>query len=194
MSKSPKNIAIMASGTGSNAQKIIEYFSDKTEATVRLIITNRKDAGVLSVAHRAKIPALVVSKESLEHSTTLLQDLDKYQIDFVVLAGFLLLIPPYLVHKYPHKMVNIHPALLPKYGGKGMYGMFVHEAVYRAKDLWSGITIHYVNEKYDEGSVVFQEKCEILPTDRPLDIAMKVLALEHAHYPAVIHRLVSSLP
>lgn len=193
MSKSVKNIAIMASGAGSNAQKIIEYFSNRKDIRVQLIISNKKDAGVLSIAAKAGISSLVISKDSFYHSTKLLLELEKQKIDFIVLAGFLWLIPAYLIQKYPERMVNIHPALLPKYGGKGMYGHFVHEAVHGAKEFYSGITIHYVNEKYDEGSVVFQEKCEIAPSDQPLDIAKKVQFLEHTFYPVVIDQLVGSL-
>lgn len=188
-----KNIAILASGAGSNAQKIIEYFSNRMDISVHLIISNKKDAGVLSIAKLSGISSLVISKDSFYHSTDLLVELEKHQIDFIVLAGFLWLIPAYLIHNYPDRMVNIHPALLPKYGGKGMYGHFVHEAVHEAKELFSGITIHYVNEKYDEGSIVFQEKCEISPIDQPLDIAKKVQLLEHTYYPVVIDQLVSSL-
>lgn len=188
-----KNIAILASGAGSNAQKIIEYFSNRMDISVHLIISNKKDAGVLSIAKLSGISSLVISKDSFYHSTDLLVELEKHQIDFIVLAGFLWLIPAYLIHNYPDRMVNIHPALLPKYGGKGMYGHFVHEAVHEAKELFSGITIHYVNEKYDEGSIVFQEKCEISPIDQPVDIAKKVQLLEHTYYPVVIDQLVSSL-
>jgi len=188
-----KNIAILASGAGSNAQKIIEYFSNRMDISVHLIISNKKDAGVLSIAKLSGISSLVISKDSFYQSTDLLVALEKHEIDFIVLAGFLWLIPAYLIHNYPDRMVNIHPALLPKYGGKGMYGHFVHEAVHEAKELFSGITIHYVNEKYDEGSIVFQEKCEISPLDQPLDIAKKVQLLEHTYYPVVIDQLVSSL-
>jgi len=188
-----KNIAILASGAGSNAQKIIEYFSNRMDISVHLIISNKKDAGVLSIAKLSGISSLVISKDSFYQSTDLLVALEKHEIDFIVLAGFLWLIPGYLIHNYPDRMVNIHPALLPKYGGKGMYGHFVHEAVHEAKELFSGITIHYVNEKYDEGSIVFQEKCEISPIDQPLDIAKKVQLLEHTYYPVVIDQLVSSL-
>jgi phosphoribosylglycinamide formyltransferase-1 len=193
MSKTMKNIAILASGAGSNAQKIVEYFSNRMDISVHLIISNKKDAGVLSIAKLSGISSLVISKDSFYQSTDLLVALEKHQIDFIVLAGFLWLIPAYLIHNYPDRMVNIHPALLPKYGGKGMYGHFVHEAVHEAKELFSGITIHYVNEKYDEGSIVFQEKCEISPLDQPLDIAKKVQLLEHTYYPVVIDQLVSSL-
>ena len=194
MSKSLKNIAILASGAGSNAQKILEHFSDRMDIAVRLIVSNKQEAGVLNIAKVAFIDTFVVTRDSFYSSTDLLVELNKRNIDFIVLAGFLWLIPPYLIQHYPDRIINIHPALLPKYGGKGMYGHFVHEAVHLAKDNHSGITIHYVNEKYDEGSIVFQEKCEILPSDQPEDIAKKVQVLEHLYYPTVIDQLVSSLP
>lgn len=194
MSKSVKNIAILASGAGSNAQKILEHFSDRMDITVRLIVSNKQEAGVLNIAKAASIDTFVVTRDSFYSSTDLLVELNKRNIDFIVLAGFLWLIPPYLIQHYPDRIINIHPALLPKYGGKGMYGHFVHEAVHLAKENYSGITIHYVNEKYDEGSIVFQERCEILPSDQPEDIAKKVQILEHLYYPTVIDQLVSSLP
>jgi phosphoribosylglycinamide formyltransferase-1 len=194
MSKSVKNIAILASGAGSNAQKILEYFSDRMDIAVRIIISNKKEAGVLNIAKLASIDTFVVTRDTFYSTTDLLVELDKRNIDFIVLAGFLWLIPPYLIQHYPDRIINIHPALLPKYGGKGMYGHFVHEAVHLAKDTHSGITIHFVNEKYDEGSIVFQERCEILPSDQPEDIAKKVQVLEHSYYPTVIDQLVSSLP
>ncbi|MFN5576161.1 MAG: phosphoribosylglycinamide formyltransferase [Bacteroidota bacterium] len=194
MSKSLKNIAILASGAGSNAQKILEHFSDRMDIAVRLIVSSKQEAGVLNIAKVASIDTFVVTRDSFYSSTDLLIELNKRNIDFIVLAGFLWLIPPYLIQHYPDRIINIHPALLPKYGGKGMYGHFVHEAVHLAKDNHSGITIHYVNEKYDEGSIVFQERCEILPSDQPEDIAKKVQVLEHLYYPTVIDQLVSSLP
>jgi phosphoribosylglycinamide formyltransferase-1 len=194
MSKSVKNIAILASGAGSNAQKILEFFSDRMDIAVRLIISNKKEAGVLNIAKLASIDTFVVTRDTFYSTTDLLVELNKRNIDFIVLAGFLWLIPPYLIQHYPDRIINIHPALLPKYGGKGMYGHFVHEAVHLAKDTHSGITIHFVNEKYDEGSIVFQERCEILPSDQPEDIAKKVQVLEHSYYPTVIDQLVSSLP
>ena len=194
MSKSVKNIAILASGAGSNAQKILEHFSDRMDIAVRLIVSNKQEAGVLNIAKVASIDTFVVTRDSFYSTTDLLVELDKRNIDFIVLAGFLWLIPPYLIQHYPNRIINIHPALLPKYGGKGMYGHFVHEAVHLAKETHSGITIHYVNEKYDEGSIVFQERCEILPSDQPEDIARKVQVLEHSYYPTVIDQLVSSLP
>jgi phosphoribosylglycinamide formyltransferase-1 len=194
MSKSVKNIAILASGAGSNAQKILEHFSDRMDIAVRLIVSNKQEAGVLNIAKVASIDTFIVTRDSFYATTDLLVELDKRNIDFIVLAGFLWLIPPYLIQHYPDRIINIHPALLPKYGGKGMYGHFVHEAVHLAKETHSGITIHYVNEKYDEGSIVFQERCEILPSDQPEDIARKVQVLEHSYYPTVIDQLVSSLP
>ncbi len=194
MSKSVKNIAILASGAGSNAQKILEYFSDRMDIAVRLIVSNKQEAGVLNIAKVVSIDTFIVTRDSFYATTDLLVELDKRNIDFIVLAGFLWLIPPYLIQHYPDRIINIHPALLPKYGGKGMYGHFVHEAVHLAKETHSGITIHYVNEKYDEGSIVFQERCEILPSDQPEDIARKVQVLEHSYYPTVIDQLVSSLP
>lgn len=194
MSKSVKNIAILASGAGSNAQKILEHFSDRMDIAVRLIVSNKQEAGVLNIAKVASIDTFIVTRDSFYSTTDLLVELDKRNIDFIVLAGFLWLIPPYLIQHYPDRIINIHPALLPKFGGKGMYGHFVHEAVHLAKETHSGITIHYVNEKYDEGSIVFQERCEILPSDQPEDIAKKVQVLEHSHYPTVIDQLVSSLP
>jgi phosphoribosylglycinamide formyltransferase-1 len=194
MSKSVKNIAILASGAGSNAQKILEHFSDRMDIAVRLIVSNKQEAGVLNIAKVASIDTFIVTRDSFYSTTDLLVELDKRNIDFIVLAGFLWLIPPYLIQHYPDRIINIHPALLPKYGGKGMYGHFVHEAVHLAKETHSGITIHYVNEKYDEGSIVFQERCEILPSDQPEDIARKVQVLEHFYYPTVIDQLVSSLP
>jgi phosphoribosylglycinamide formyltransferase-1 len=194
MSKSVKNIAILASGAGSNAQKILEHFSDRMDIAVRLIVSNKQEAGVLNIAKIASIDTFIVTRDSFYSTTDLLVELDKRNIDFIVLAGFLWLIPPYLIQHYPDRIINIHPALLPKYGGKGMYGHFVHESVHLAKETHSGITIHYVNEKYDEGSIVFQERCEILPSDQPEDIAKKVQVLEHSYYPTVIDQLVSSLP
>lgn len=194
MSKSVKNIAILASGAGSNAQKILDYFSDRKDIAVRLIVSNKKDAGVLNIAKFASIDTFVVNRDSFFSTTDLLVELHNRDIDFIVLAGFLWLIPPYLIQHYPDRIINIHPALLPKYGGKGMYGNFVHKAVYLAKETHSGITIHFVNEKYDEGSIVFQKQCEVLPSDQPEDIAKKVQVLEHAYYPIIIDQLVSSLP
>jgi phosphoribosylglycinamide formyltransferase 1 len=188
-----KNIAIFASGTGSNALKIIEHLQGHAHMRVALVVSNKADAGVLAIAERHDIPTLVITRAGFYQTETLLNDLGQYRIDFIVLAGFLWLIPSYLTRTFDHKMVNIHPALLPKYGGKGMYGMHVHTAVKAAGETETGITIHYVNEHYDEGHTIFQAATEIVPTDTPTDIARKVLVLEHQHFPAVVEQLVQAL-
>jgi phosphoribosylglycinamide formyltransferase 1 len=183
-----KNIAIFASGGGSNALKIIEHFHESTDIKVALIVSNQSNAGVLSIATAYGIPFLVIEKTYFHNSQTFLEDLKSVDIQYIVLAGFLLLVPNYLVTSFP--IINIHPALLPKYGGKGMYGRYVHEAVKTAGETQSGITIHAVNERYDEGQILFQTTCELLPEDTAFDIAQKVLALEHTHFPSVIEQWV----
>ena len=189
-----RNIAIFASGTGSNARKIIEYFKHSPDVRVALVVSNKKDAGVLDIAQEHGISTQIIGRRTFYESEEILDILRKQKIDLVVLAGFLWLVPAYLVRAYPRRMVNIHPALLPKYGGKGMYGIHVHEAVKSAGDSETGITVHFVNEHYDEGDFVFQERCAVGPEDTPSDIARKVLQLEHRHFPEVIARLAASLP
>jgi phosphoribosylglycinamide formyltransferase-1 len=184
-----RKIAIFASGTGSNAKKIIEYFRENKQIEVALIVSNRADAPVLNLASANHIESLVLDRPSFYNSSSLLQQLEQHAIDFIVLAGFLWLIPPYLVTAYNRKMINIHPALLPKYGGKGMYGMNVHRAIKAAGEKETGITIHYVNENYDEGNIIFQVKTIIGPTDSPEVIAKKVQQLEHQHFAPVIENL-----
>jgi phosphoribosylglycinamide formyltransferase-1 len=185
-----KNIAIFASGTGSNAEKIIEYFKQHEGiANVRLIVSNRADAPVLDMAEREGVDRFVLKRKVFYQTKDLLDLLHKYQIDLIVLAGFLWLVPAYLVEAYQGKMINIHPALLPKFGGKGMYGMNVHKAVKEKGEKESGITIHYVNEAYDEGNIIFQAKCDIAPEDQPKDIARKVQKLEHLHFAPEIAKL-----
>jgi len=188
---SQKHIAIFASGRGSNAQAIIDYFKNNPTIKVALIITNNKNAGVIQIAKDNRIPFDIISSDELKEKETILDLLEVYQIDLIVLAGFLLLIPAYLVKAYPNKIINIHPALLPKYGGKGMYGMKVHEAVITNKETETGITIHYVNEKYDEGEYIAQFRCHVEPSDSSENIASKVHQLEHEHYPRVIEILLS---
>ena len=188
---SQKHIAIFASGRGSNARAIIDYFKDNATIKVALIVTNNKNAGVIQIAKDNRIPFDIISSTELKEEETILDLLDVYQIDLVVLAGFLLLIPAYLVKAYPNKIINIHPALLPKYGGKGMYGMKVHEAVIANKESETGITIHYVNEKYDEGEYIAQFRCHVEPSDSTEMIASKVHQLEHELYPRVIETLLS---
>ncbi|GAA3915035.1 phosphoribosylglycinamide formyltransferase [Chitinophaga oryziterrae] len=186
-----KNIAIFASGTGSNAQKIIDHFRNSGIARVTLIVCNKPGAGVLQIADKEHIPSILIEKELFFHTDHYIQQLQQANIDMVVLAGFLWKIPANLVQAFPGHIVNIHPALLPKYGGKGMYGHFVHEAVIRAGEKESGITIHYVNEKYDDGAPILQERCTITPDDTPESLAAKVLVLEHQWYPVIVERLLT---
>lgn len=184
-----KRLAIFASGSGSNAEKICEYFANRNDVEVSLIFTNNPQAGVIKRACDLQIPVVFFDKKTFYQTRKVLHILQNESIDIVVLAGFMLLVPAFLVQAYPNKIINIHPALLPKYGGKGMYGHFVHEAVVNAKETESGITIHYVNEHYDEGNVIFQATCPVDATDTPDDLAEKIHALEHANYPRVIEEI-----
>ncbi len=187
---STANIAIFASGGGSNACKIIEHFENLTSGCVGLVVSNKADAGVLDIAAQHHIPTQIIGREMFYESEAILDILKQHDIEFVVLAGFLWLVPEYLVRAFPRKIVNIHPALLPKYGGKGMYGMNVHKAVKAAGEGESGITIHYVNDHYDDGDIIFQASCPILPEDSAEIIAKKVLELEHRHFPKVIESII----
>lgn len=186
------NLAIFASGAGSNAEKIIEHFKGNENVRVALILCNKPGAGVLKIAENHGIKSILIEKEGFFSPNSCLLALKDHQIDFIVLAGFLWKIPDALVNAYRGKIVNIHPALLPNYGGKGMYGMRVHEAVINAGESESGITIHYVDEHYDEGDIIFQAKCAIEPRDTPEMLAQKVHVLEHRHFPEVIENLLRS--
>ncbi len=186
-----KRIAIFASGSGSNAEAIARYLADRPNVAISLILTNNPEAGVIQRARRLHIPVVVFDRKTFYGSDRIVEMLLNEHIDLVVLAGFMMLIPEKLVQAFPHRIVNIHPALLPKYGGKGMYGHFVHEAVVAAGEMESGITIHYVNEVYDEGEIIFQASCALTPTDTPDDVARKVQALEHEHYPRVVGQMVT---
>ncbi len=183
-------IAIFASGSGSNAENIINYFSDNEEFEVVLILSNNPKAFVLERAKKYDLESVVFSTNELKYSTKVLDTLKEYNASIVVLAGFLLKIPKYLIRHYPNAIVNIHPALLPKYGGKGMYGMNVHRAVVDNKESESGITIHYVNENYDEGAIIFQASCAIASTDSPNEVQAKVQELEALHFPKVIESII----
>ena len=185
-----KNIAIFASGTGSNARKIVEYFQDSDQITVSLIISNKSTAPVLQMAANYEIPTLVLNRKEFYETTNILKKIHAYNVDYLILAGFLWLIPQYLVQSFKNQIVNIHPALLPKYGGAGMYGMNVHKAVKEAGEKESGMTIHFVNEKYDEGAIIFQAKCLLEEKDTPEDIARKVLNLEHEYFPKTIESII----
>jgi phosphoribosylglycinamide formyltransferase-1 len=188
-----RHIAIFASGSGTNAQRIAEYFSGHPEIAVSMILSNKPDAYVLVRAKNLNIPAVVFDRHTFCDTGEISGLLKKNDIDFVVLAGFLWLIPESMIKAYPGRIVNIHPALLPKYGGKGMYGAKVHEAVIQNGDTESGISIHYVNEKYDEGNIIFQAKCEVFPDDTPDMLAQRIHQLEYKHYPEVIERIVMGL-
>jgi phosphoribosylglycinamide formyltransferase-1 len=183
------HIAIFASGTGTNAQSIMEYFKNSSTVKIGLLVSNKADAPVLKIAAEYKVPTLVISKQNLAEVSFMTAELDYHRINFVVLAGFLLKIPSFLVKKFPNAMTNIHPSLLPRHGGKGMYGMKVHEAVVANKDRQSGITIHWVNDQYDEGAIIYQETCDILPTDTPEIVSAKVRKIELAAYPRVLEGL-----
>lgn len=183
----PKNhIAIFASGAGSNARKIIEFFQGSPQAAVSLIVCNKPNAGVLQIARDANIPHQLIQSSDLKEPANLIRVLGEHAINFIVLAGFLQKIPSGLIQAFPKAIVNIHPALLPAYGGKGMYGRHVHEAVIRNADKESGISIHWVDEQYDHGQIIFQAKCPVLPTDEPEDLANRIHQLEHEHYPRII--------
>lgn len=181
-----KNIAIFASGSGTNAENIISHFAKSKNARVKLIICNRKDAGVFERAENKGVESVYMPKSLMYKNNTLLSLLIEKNIDFVVLAGFLLLIPSEVIHHFEKKIVNIHPALLPKYGGKGMYGENVHNAVIKNGEKISGITIHYVNEAYDEGDIIFQAQCDVLPGDDAESLASKIHDLEYKYFPGVI--------
>ena len=205
-----KRIAIFASGAGSNAEKIVEYLASASPPAplltergvgmrhsversvgVRLIVSNKPDGGVLKIANSNNIPTLIIEKEKFYRGNAYVDELKNAGIDFIVLAGFLWKLPSLLIKAYPGKIINIHPALLPKYGGKGMYGHFVHEAVLAAKEKESGITIHYVDEHYDNGDIIFQAKCPVYETDSPISLAERVRKLEHAYYAKVVEEVVA---
>lgn len=183
-------LAIFASGSGTNAEKIIRHFESIGDIEVMLIVCNKEGAGVLDVAQRHGIPAMIIDREFFYSSNQLLFELNQQGIDFIILAGFLWLVPLYLIDSYPKRIINIHPALLPKFGGKGMYGMHVHETVKAAGEVETGITIHFVNEKYDDGSIIFQASCPVSPHDTPEEIRNKVLELEHMHFPVIVENIV----
>ena len=191
MNNPRKHIVIFASGAGSNAQKIIDYFRN-TPVSVALIVCNKPGAGVLSIAENEKIPTLLIEKERFFKGDGYVSHLQQANADLIVLAGFLWKIPASIIEAYRTKIINIHPALLPAYGGKGMYGEKVHEAVIGAGELQTGITIHYVDEQYDRGDIIFQTACPVMEGDTPETLAKRVHQLEHLHYPVVIADLLGS--
>lgn len=184
------NVAIFASGNGSNAEAIIRYFKSSKRIKISLIASNRNDAFVLQRAIKHQIPSLVFSRKELQETDNVLQKLKGLHIGFIVLAGFMIRVPANILSLYNRRIINIHPALLPGYGGKGMYGMNVHEAVISSGEKESGISIHYVNENYDEGDIIFQTKCRVDETDTPESLAEKVHKLEYEYFPEIIERVI----
>ncbi len=182
-------LALFASGSGTNAENLIKTFKENKKIEISVIFSNNKDAYVIQRAINHNIKYHIFSRPDFYQSKKVLEILQNNKIDFIVLAGFLWLIPDYLIDAYPDRIINIHPALLPKYGGKGMYGMNVHESVIKNNETESGITIHYVNKEYDKGSIIFQAKCPVLPTDTPEDVAKKVHELEYMHFPKIIEQV-----
>lgn len=188
-----KKIVVFASGAGSNAAKIIRYFHHHNTIRVALIVCNKPGAGVIKIAEKEKIPVLLIEKEKFFHGDAYIKELQQLGVDLIVLAGFLWKIPPAVIKAFPGRIINIHPALLPKYGGKGMYGRFVHQAVIDNKETESGITIHYVDEVYDHGKIIFQATCPVQINDTPSSLAERIAVLEHEHYPKVIERVISGI-
>lgn len=187
------NIAIFVSGSGTNCENIIRHFQENGHANVALVISNRRDAYALVRAERLGVPTMVISKAQLIDETIVLPLLNEYHIDFIVLAGFLLMIPEYLIQAYPRKMVNLHPALLPKFGGRGMWGHHVHEAVKEAGETVTGMTVHYVSEVCDGGEIIAQYSTPLSPDDTPDDIAEKEHVLEMRYFPEVIDQLITAI-
>lgn len=184
-----KKVAILASGNGTNAENIIRYFRNDEKVHIELVLANRENAYVLERARNLNVPSVYMPKSEWEDGESVLSLLRDREIDFIVLAGFLARVPDCILQAFPDKIINIHPSLLPKFGGKGMYGDRVHEAVVAAGEKESGITIHYLNERFDEGEIIVQYRCPVLPEDTAEDVAKKVHALEYEYYPQVIARL-----
>jgi phosphoribosylglycinamide formyltransferase-1 len=188
-------IAIFASGSGTNAQRITEYFLERNTCTIDLILSNNKDAYVLERARNMGISAITFNRQEFYESSYIIDLLHEHSIEYIILAGFLWMVPDNLLMHYPGRILNIHPALLPKYGGKGMFGMRVHEAIISNREKESGITIHLVNERYDEGRILFQAKCNIEETDTLFSLANKIHILEYRYFPLVIeHYILKGTP
>lgn len=184
-----KQMAIFASGSGTNAENIINYFSENQKFKVVLLCSNQANAMVVERAKRNAIPVLTFTSNELKNSSKVLESLKHFNVSIVILAGFLLKIPDSLIQMFPNAIINLHPSLLPKYGGKGMFGINVHRAVIENDEIESGITIHYVNENYDEGAIIFQATCMVNSDDNPWTLQKKIQILEHAHFPKVIDAL-----
>jgi len=184
------NIAVFASGSGTNAENLIKYFSGINHMNIKLVLTNNVQAGVLKRAARHGVESYVFSREEFYTTDKVKKKLLASNVDYLILAGFLWLVPGYLIDLFPGRIINIHPALLPKYGGKGMYGMRVHQAVIENKETESGITIHLVNNEYDKGNTIFQATCQVHPDDTPEKLAARIHELEYKYFPVTIERLI----
>ena len=189
-----KRIVIFASGSGSNAENLINFFNNSDKASVVQVLTNNPHAKVLDRCKKLEVSALSFNRIAFTKTNDVLNILKASNPDLIVLAGFLWKFPEFILNEFPNKVINVHPALLPKYGGKGMFGMHVHEAVAANKEPETGITIHYVNEHYDEGAIIFQAKCDVNPSDTANDIAAKIHELEKEHFPKVVERIICPTP
>ena len=188
-----KKLAIFASGSGSNAENICNYFADSSDIEVVLICTNRRDAFIVKRANKLNIPVYIFSKSELNNFVDLHKKLQNIEVDVIILAGFLLKLPTIMVDNYPNRIINIHPSLLPKYGGKGMYGSNIHKAVIKNKELESGISIHFVNHNYDEGKIILQKKCSISANESVETLIHKIHKLEHNYFPVAIEKTIKKL-
>lgn len=191
--KNKINIAIFGSGNGSNAQHISEYFANNNKVKISTFVANKKDAYIIERAKKLGIPCRIFNRNDFYYTNNVVDYLKEMEIDIIVLAGFLWLIPENILQAYPQRIINIHPALLPLYGGKGMYGMNVHQAIIDNKEVESGITIHFVNDKYDEGTTIFQAKCNITPKDTAETLAQKIHLLEYEHFPKTIENVINNI-
>jgi|TARA_B110001469_G_scaffold8304_1_gene8274 phosphoribosylglycinamide formyltransferase-1 len=189
----PKKLAIFASGSGSNAENICNYFAESSDIKVVLICTNREDAFIVKRANKLNIPVYIFSKSELNNFVDLHKKLQNIEVDVIILAGFLLKLPTIMVDNYPNRIINIHPSLLPKYGGKGMYGSNIHKAVIKNKELESGISIHFVNHNYDEGKIILQKKCSISANESVETLIHKIHKLEHNYFPVAIEKTIKKL-
>ncbi len=192
MTKKRYKIAIFASGSGTNAENLIRYFKDHDCIDVVLLVSNNPKAYALQRAEKEQVPSVVMDKSFRTSEERVMQLLEQFEIDFIVLAGYMLLIPGWLTRRFENRIVNIHPALLPRFGGKGMYGDHVHNAVIQAGEKKSGITIHYVNDQYDKGDIIFQAECPVFPDDTPESLAAKIHALEYRHFPVVVEETIQN--
>jgi len=186
------HVAIFASGGGSNAEAIVKYFANDTHINISLLISNNPNSGIFKLGIDYGIKTEVINRENFKNELYFVELLKINKIDYIILAGFLWLIPHFLIHEFPNRIINIHPSLLPKYGGKGMYGMHVHQSVFDHNEKESGMTIHLVNEQYDQGQILFQAECNIEEAINAREIAQRVLALEHEYYPLIIKNYIDS--